>query len=64
MGAEPILDALLAAHVAKGLGAGLFVGSVALRVSAAVWWAKRNGRGRPKGPLTEATLRAKREGYD
>ena len=61
LGAEPATDALLAEYVAKSLGAGRSVASVMFHVSAAVWWAKRNGRGTPKGPLTEAALRGKPE---
>ena len=59
MGAEPATDALLAEYVAKSLGAGKSVASAMLHVNAAVWWAKRNGRGTPKGPLTKAALSGK-----
>ena len=57
LGAEPTTDALLASFVAKALGSGHPVGSVAFHVTAAGWCAKRHGRGTPKGPLTEAALR-------
>ena len=48
LGAEPASDTLLAEYVAKALGDGVSVGSVAFHVSAAVCWTKHNGRGTPK----------------
>ena len=57
LGAEPTTAALLAKFVSKALGAGRSIGSAAFHVTAAVWWAKRHGRGTPKGPFTEAALR-------
>ena len=64
LGAAPTTDALLAKFVAKVLGAGRSAGSAAFHVTAAVWWAKRHGRGTPKGPLTEAAMRTARERSD
>ena len=60
LGAEPATDALLAEYVAKALGVGQTAASAAFHVSAAVWWAKRNGRETPKGPLTKAALQGGR----
>ncbi len=62
MGADPDTDELLAAHVGDVLQRGVSVLAAAFRVSAAVWWAKRNGLESPNGPLTKAALRTGAKG--